>query len=187
MNAEARKQQILEAGYSLFSEQGFTVTTIEEIAKKVKIGRTTVYEYFKSKDDILITLIEKVVLEQPRDLPEGDTKSKLIYLIQTSLSHFDKNRIIYKIFYEEFFALEQATADVFRNWQNLKQAQVYEIIRQGIASDCFSRRWGYMDIGFAYQALLEHKMRSILRTGQAFDAMYEATYIIDLLWLGTGK
>lgn len=187
MNAEARRQQILVAGHALFLEQGFMVTTIEEIAKRVKIARTTVYEYFNSKDDILIALIEQVILEHPKDLPEGDTKSKLVYLIQSSLDQFQEHKIIYRIYFEEFFVLEQHTAAYFRNWQNHKQAQVYEIIRQGIASDCFSRRWGYMDIGFAYQALLEYKMRNLLRTGQVVDTGYEAIYMADLLWLGIGK
>ncbi|PKM68570.1 MAG: hypothetical protein CVU95_02905 [Firmicutes bacterium HGW-Firmicutes-2] len=187
MNAEARRLQILESGYDLFLEKGFMNTTIEEIAKKVKIARTTVYEYFKSKDDILIALIEQVILEHPKELPEGDTKSKLIYLIQSSLDQLQENKFIYRIYFEEFYALEQQTVAYFRNWQNHKQAQVYEIIRQGIASDCFSRKWSYLDIGFAYQALIEHKMRNILRTGQVVDTGYEATHMVDLLWLGIGK
>lgn len=187
MNAEARRQQILASGYNLFSEQGFMVTTIEAIAKKVKIARTTVYEYFKSKDDILIALIEQVILQQPLDLPEGDTKSKLIYLIQASLDQLQENRIIYKIYFEEYFVLEKETAQFFRSWQNLKQAQVHETIRQGIASDCFSRKWSYMDISFAYQALLEYKMRNLLRTGQVVDTGYEAKHMVDLLWIGIGK
>ncbi|PKM55978.1 MAG: hypothetical protein CVV00_01915 [Firmicutes bacterium HGW-Firmicutes-5] len=187
MNAEARRQQILEAGHSLFLEQGFMLTTIEEIAKKVKIARTTVYEYFKSKDDILIALIEPIILPYPIDLPEGDTKGKLIYLIQSSLDQLQEHKIIYRIYFEEFFALDQETAEFFRKWQNHKQAQVHEIIRQGIASDCFSRKWSYKDIGFAYQALLEYKMRNFLMTGQVIDIGYEATHMVDLLWLGIGK
>ncbi|MDF1615859.1 TetR/AcrR family transcriptional regulator [Petrocella sp. FN5] len=187
MNAAARRQQILEAGHRLFVKQGFMVTTIEEIAKNVKIARTTVYEYFSSKDDILLALIEPMILQHPKDLPEGDTKSKLIYLIQSSLNQLQENKMIYRIFFEEFFDLEEETAQFFKNWQNLKLAQVYEIIREGIASDCFSRRWSYMDIGFAYQALLEHKMRSLIRTGQVVDTGYEATHLVNLLWLGIGK
>ena len=187
MNAEVRRQQILEAGSDLFTHQGFMVTTIDEVAKKVKIARTTVYEYFKSKDDILIALIEQVMLQHPADLPEGDTKSKLIHLIRASLEQFQENRMIYRVYFEEFFALEPQTALYFRNWQNHKQAQVFEIIRQGIASDCFSRKWSYMDIGFTYQALLEHKMRNLLRTGQVVDTGYEATHLVDLMWIGIGK
>ncbi len=49
-----RKDQIIEAVISKFECDGFsTDLTITEIAKSVDIGKSTVYEYFKSKDDVI--------------------------------------------------------------------------------------------------------------------------------------
>ncbi len=49
-----RKDQIIEAVIIKFKEEGFsTDLTITEIAKSVDIGKSTVYEYFKSKDDVI--------------------------------------------------------------------------------------------------------------------------------------
>ena len=49
-----RKEQIIEAVIKKFQEEGFsTDLTITEIAKSVDIGKSTVYEYFKSKDDVI--------------------------------------------------------------------------------------------------------------------------------------
>ena len=49
-----RKDQIIEAVILKFQEEGFsTDLTITEIAKSVNIGKSTVYEYFKSKDDVI--------------------------------------------------------------------------------------------------------------------------------------
>ena len=49
-----RKEQIIESVISKFKRDGFsTDLTITEIAKSVDIGKSTVYEYFKSKDDVI--------------------------------------------------------------------------------------------------------------------------------------
>ena len=49
-----RKDQIIEAVILKFQKDGFSNDlTITEIAKSVDIGKSTVYEYFKSKDDVI--------------------------------------------------------------------------------------------------------------------------------------
>lgn len=54
--SEQRKTRhiaILEAACLEFSEKGFAGARIEEIARKAGIGKSTVYEYFPSKLDLL--------------------------------------------------------------------------------------------------------------------------------------
>ena len=56
-----RKDQIIEAVIKKFQEEGFsTDLTITEIAKSVDIGKSTVYEYFKSKDDVIKEALVKM-------------------------------------------------------------------------------------------------------------------------------
>ena len=56
-----RKDQIIEAVILKFQEEGFsTDLTITEIAKSVNIGKSTVYEYFKSKDDVIKEALVKM-------------------------------------------------------------------------------------------------------------------------------
>lgn len=54
VNKELKKEEILLAGIKTFSEKGYHQSTIEDISKKAKIGKGTVYEYFKSKEDIVL-------------------------------------------------------------------------------------------------------------------------------------
>ena len=49
---------ILEAALRIFSAKGFHETKVTEIAKEAGVGDGTIYSYFKSKDDILISLFE---------------------------------------------------------------------------------------------------------------------------------
>ena len=52
------KQQILEASVKLFSEQGYEGVSMRKIAEIVQYSPTTVYLYFKDKNEILFELHE---------------------------------------------------------------------------------------------------------------------------------
>jgi len=56
---EYRNKEVLifQSAWELFSEKGFHDTTISEIAKKTGIGKGTVYEYFKSKEELVQKMI----------------------------------------------------------------------------------------------------------------------------------
>lgn len=58
MRAEDRKQLILKCAKKLFAEYGFHGTQISDIIKEAKIARGTIYQYFKNKEDIFITLLD---------------------------------------------------------------------------------------------------------------------------------
>lgn len=49
-------KRIKEAGIRLFIERGYDATTLDDIAVKANISRRTFFYYFKSKDDILLTM-----------------------------------------------------------------------------------------------------------------------------------
>lgn len=49
-------ERITEAGIRLFLDRGYEATTIDDIAAAAGISRRTFFHYFKSKDDILISL-----------------------------------------------------------------------------------------------------------------------------------
>jgi AcrR family transcriptional regulator len=51
-----RKEIIISAG-RIFSHYGFKKTTMEEIARALKIGKSSVYYYFKSKEDIFEAVV----------------------------------------------------------------------------------------------------------------------------------
>jgi len=51
-----KKKKILLSAISVFSEKGFRESTISDLAKKVKIGEATVYNHFRNKDEILLSI-----------------------------------------------------------------------------------------------------------------------------------
>ena len=63
---EELRAKILEAAKALFIERGFEETSIRNIAEKIEYSPTTIYLYFKDKDDIFYALHQEgfVLLNQ---------------------------------------------------------------------------------------------------------------------------
>ncbi len=55
---EQRKAEILEAALMVFAEKGYRKASITDINRKARIARGTFYQYFESKSQIFLELIE---------------------------------------------------------------------------------------------------------------------------------
>ncbi len=53
-----KRDRILSAALTVFAAKGFYNTKVSEIAQEAKVADGTIYNYFKSKDDLLICLFE---------------------------------------------------------------------------------------------------------------------------------
>ena len=58
--AEERKKEILDIAEQLFIEKGFDNTSTNDILREIGIARGTLYYYFKSKEEILDAVIDRI-------------------------------------------------------------------------------------------------------------------------------
>ena len=58
--AEERKNEILDAAEKLFGAKGFDHTSTNDILNEIGIARGTLYYHFKSKEDMLDAMIERI-------------------------------------------------------------------------------------------------------------------------------
>ncbi|MGW7546325.1 TetR/AcrR family transcriptional regulator [Streptomyces sp. NPDC054770] len=68
------REAIRTAMYALVTEQGYDATTIEQIAERAEVSPSTVYRYFPTKEDIVLTdeydpLIMAELRARPADEP----------------------------------------------------------------------------------------------------------------------
>jgi TetR/AcrR family transcriptional regulator, fatty acid metabolism regulator protein len=54
-----KRERILDAAERIFARHGFFAARVSEIAKEAGVADGTIYLYFKSKDDLLISLFER--------------------------------------------------------------------------------------------------------------------------------
>ncbi len=51
------REQLLDAAFKLFAAGGYAATSLTDVASFAGVGRTTVYEYFSSKEELYLELI----------------------------------------------------------------------------------------------------------------------------------
>lgn len=53
-----RKSQIIKSAAKRFARHGLTKTTLDEIARDIRIGKATIYHYFVSKDELYFATLK---------------------------------------------------------------------------------------------------------------------------------
>ncbi len=61
LRQERNREALVQAGYSVMSEKGIDAATMQEIAERADVGAGTVYSYFRSKDELAVSVIERVM------------------------------------------------------------------------------------------------------------------------------
>jgi len=98
-----RMQQIMDTALQLFAENGFANTSISQIAAKAGISKGLMYNYFKSKDDLLEAIFNQGFREM-FDLfdPNQDgvlTKEEYTYFIEETFNIMNQKRNFYKLYF----------------------------------------------------------------------------------------
>jgi AcrR family transcriptional regulator len=75
--SELMERRLLEVASQLFSERGFTGTSLQDIAEEMGVSRPALYYYAKSKDEILERLVQDIPIRQAADLRAVRRKTKL--------------------------------------------------------------------------------------------------------------
>jgi AcrR family transcriptional regulator len=59
-----RSEEIRNADIELFTEKDMKNTSVGEMVSRVSIARTTIYEYYSSKEEILYDLLDTTVSQE---------------------------------------------------------------------------------------------------------------------------
>ncbi len=108
-----KNQEIIEASIKVFSDKGFYEATMHDIANAVEMGVGTLYQYFRSKDDLYYSAI-LYKLNEFNTFYEDKLRDKQTFLdilsamITAWIEYFGVNN--------DFFAI------VFTEWINVKKA-----------------------------------------------------------------
>jgi AcrR family transcriptional regulator len=91
-----KQKKIMEASIKLFSEKGFHAASTNEIAKEAGVAEGTIYRYFKTKKDILVSLVAPMVLRfaAPYLLKDMKTIMQEDLPIEEAFKKLYKNRLL---------------------------------------------------------------------------------------------
>ena len=192
---EARREEILLAAERMFSQNGFFKTSMAEIAEASQFAMGTVYRFFKSKEEIYISLVE-VKVEELLNLLQEATKSgstapeKLREVIRVKLAFADQNRDFFRIYVSEWSGFEWTVKSAFgdRVWKKyLAQIDlVANLIKEGIKAGEF-RKVNPKDTSLALHGMLNSTIYVwILQAGPKESLVDKGEWLGDLFLGGIG-
>lgn len=193
---EARREEILSAAERKFSENGFFKTSMAEIAEAAQFAMGTMYRFFKSKEDIYISLVEAKIEELLRLLEEAiqgpaSAQEKLRAVVQVKLAFADQNRAFFRIYVSEWSGFEWTMKSAFgeRVWKHyLAQINlVANVIREGMKSGEF-RKVHPKDTSLAFHGMLNSTIYLwVLQAGPKESLVDKGKWLSTLLLDGLGN
>lgn len=113
---EKRRNQMIKGALTLFKEKGFHRTTTREIAKEAGFSIGTLYEYIRTKEDVLFLVCDSIYqkvserLKASIDMKEPSIK-RLINVVKSYLLLMDEMQEEVIIMYQEVKSLPKDTKE----------------------------------------------------------------------------
>ena len=74
-------QRILDAALDLFLEDGFDAMSIESVAERAGVGKTTIYRRWQSKEELVLATVD--TLYEGMEIPDtGDVRAELTNVVK---------------------------------------------------------------------------------------------------------
>jgi TetR/AcrR family fatty acid metabolism transcriptional regulator len=139
-----KREPILRAAIAVFARRGFFNAQVADVARAAGVAAGTVYLYFRSKDDLLVSIFEKTMREA---IAEGraaladasDPAARLRRLARLHLDRLGRDRELAIVFQVELRQstkfMEQFSATLLRQYLGILR----EIIVEGQAQGLFRR------------------------------------------------
>ena len=117
---DQRRLSILENAFALFAESGYGGVTYQKIADRCGISRTSIYRYFRTKEEIfdyavkqatgkINTMIEKVL-----DRVDWSPKEKIVRIMHITAKMLEDNRQFLSVVLEYLLSQKNSGADMRR-------------------------------------------------------------------------
>jgi AcrR family transcriptional regulator len=175
---EQTRREILAAAAHLFRSDGYSDTSLADIAALVGVGRTTLYEYFPEKEAILVSLVEEelpgLIEDLLEDLPESlSCRERLGELIVRGLEFVSDHDNLGPMLMRETGNLSREAQRRVRSAHDGLAEALTDVCREGIASGEF-RPFDPRDAGRLVYTMMMSASSGLLRSGEAKQRFHEA-------------
>lgn len=132
------RRAIMDAAIKLFSEKGFENTTVNQLAKEAGVGKSTIYGYFKSKNEIFLAFCEDEIdfvftdLADKRD-PDTPIQEQLLTLFMEQLRYVSRNYDFGRILVREMVFPKELTMEKSNDLSERYLSALGDILTQAIS------------------------------------------------------
>jgi AcrR family transcriptional regulator len=191
--SDERRQQIMNAAFAVFSQQGFERASMDDIAKEAGVSKGALYLYYKSKDAIIAKLLQLFfdqALKQIRVLNtgEGSVSEQLLGFTRVLIREMDRMAAMQPISLQ-FYAIAARHATMrqhLRAYFAQYRMLMEEVIQRGVTQGEFRADTNPGESAIALTALLEGLALLWLIDPQATDWHTQAEASTRLFLRGLG-
>jgi AcrR family transcriptional regulator len=193
VDREEKRREIAAAAMTVFAEHGFEASSMREVAQMAGIGKGTIYEYFRSKEELIaasiqvwmediIAQIENMV--RPLEDPDVKLRTYINAMVDGFLNDERIPRLILAIF--QFFLTrlhETAFGGVPQSMFSTGVDSITGILIEGIEQGVFSLN-GKKEariIAVNLAAFLDGLCIDYLVTGRSFDLQEQVDHYMKYL------
>lgn len=140
--AENKRENIIDAARKVFSQYGFAKTTMDEIAQAAHKGKSSIYYYFTSKEEIF----EAVVKTEANILKEeilakieatDDPLEKIKYYIISRMNGIKKLGNFYNAMQNDFLDHLQFIENARKEYDQMEFDVICDILKEGNKKEVF--------------------------------------------------
>ncbi len=190
---EKRRDQMIKGAVSLFKVKGFHRTTTREIAKEAGFSIGTLYEYIRTKEDVLYLVCDRIYdqvgerLQQELDMKRGNLES-LKSAIRYYFRVMDEMQDEVLVMYQEAKSLSKDALPYVLNKELAMVAMFEQVIRNCMTAEDIEMREQQIQL-IAHNIFVQGQMwgfrRWVLHRHFELDAYIEGQ--IELLVHGLTK
>lgn len=184
-----RRRGILEAARKVFARKGFAATRMVDIADEAKVGKGTLYEHFRGKEDLFTTLVVSAARESLETLsyaglsadPEHALREAIGYIVQVALV---ENLDLYSLFFDFWgsAALHRRDAqERLREVDATFKGFVTNLVRAGQATGVFRAEADPEQFCYVLSAAVDGLSLRLVIQGEEVDLKAYTTCLQELL------
>lgn len=191
VSKSSTKDRILDAALTVFSEKGFHLATVDEIAERAGVGKGTLYRYFANKETLFNELVRlRLEALELKAMTVVDGQDDVLTLIRKYLliyfEFFDRNKDLYRLIAQERpdvgeYAQDLYFKKVMRRIPHLKR-KIYEASQQGILKEVDFQTVFYGVMGFVHGVIQKWVTRDC-----SYSLMDELPGVVEVLFYGFVK
>lgn len=136
------RTHIVRVARKIFTRYGFRKSTMEQIAAATQKGKSSIYYYFQSKEEIFRAVVEMEAEELKVQLDntiqkDGSPIDKLKTYILFRLHHISTVKNFYAALNEEYFTHMDFILEIRRQFDMEEKLVVKEILEEGMKNGTF--------------------------------------------------
>jgi len=136
---EEVKASIIEAAKSVFQKWGLNKTTMEDIAREAGKAKSTLYYYFKSKDEIFETIVMielNIIVDNAKASIQSEmtSRQKLKTIITSLLLNTKKTVSIYPLVRGDVKGNKQVIDKILKEMDVIIESVFVELLKEGLDS-----------------------------------------------------